>query len=75
MNTKIAGNIWSDCIFFHYTWNQVDVSMLAKNSVLGVDSTLNLKSEITVANNDSSIRDCLKTTKQDDESYLSLENF
>ena len=49
--------------------------MLAKNSVLGVDSTLNLKSEITVANNDSSIRDCLKTTKQDDESYLSLENF
>ena len=49
--------------------------MLAKNSVLGVDSTLNLKSEITVANNDSSIRDCLQTTKQDDESYLSLENF
>ena len=73
--TEIVRNIWNDCIFFHYTWNQVDISMLAKNCVLGVDSTLNLKSKITVANNDSSTRDCLKTTKQDDESYISLENF
>ena len=48
--------------------------MPVKTCVFGIDSTLNLKSKITVANNDSSIRDCLKTTKKDDGSYLSLEN-
>ena len=48
--------------------------MLVKDCVFGADSTLNLKTKITVANNNSRIRDCLKTTKQDDGSCLSLEN-
>ena len=51
----------------------VDVTMLVKNCVFRVDSTLNLKSKITVANKNFSIRDRLKTTKQDDGSYLSLK--
>ena len=48
--------------------------MLVRNCVFRVDSTLNLKSKITVANNNFSTRDRLKTTKQDDGSYLSLKN-
>ena len=48
--------------------------MLVKICVCGVDSTLNLKSKITFANNDLSIGHFLKTKKQDDKSYLSLEN-
>ena len=48
--------------------------MLVKICVCRVDSTLNLKSKVTVTNNDLRTRDFLKTTKQDDGSYLSLEN-
>ena len=48
--------------------------MLVKNCAFRVDSTLNLKSKITFSNNNFSIRDRLKATKQDDGSYLSLKN-
>ena len=40
--------------------------------ICGVDSTLKLKSKITVANR--SFADFSKTAKQNDRSYLSLEN-
>ena len=40
--------------------------MLVKIYVCGVDSALNLKSKITFVNNDLSIGDFLKMTKQDD---------
>ena len=48
--------------------------MLLKICVWGVDSTLKLKSKITVANNNLNFADFLKTTKLDNGSYLSLEN-
>ena len=48
--------------------------MLVKICVCGVNVTLNLKSKITFANNDLSIEDFLKTTKQYNGSYLSFEN-
>ena len=55
-------------------WNQVDANMLLKICVCGVDSTLKLKSKITVANKNLSFADFLRMAKLDDESYLSLEN-
>ena len=42
--------------------------MLVKICICGVDSTLNLKSKIIFVNNDLSIGDFLKMTKQDDGS-------
>ena len=48
--------------------------MLLKICVCGVDSTLKLKSKITVANKNLSFADFLRMAKLDDESYLSLEN-
>ena len=42
--------------------------MLVKICVCEVDSTLNLKSKIAFVNNDSSIGDFFKMTKQDDAS-------
>ena len=42
-----------------------------ENCAGDVDFTLNLKSKVTVANNDLSIQDFLKTTKQDDGFYIS----
>ena len=48
--------------------------MLLKICVCGVESTLKLKSKITVANNNLNFADFLKTTKLDNGSYLSLEN-
>ena len=48
--------------------------MLVKICVDGADSTLNMKSKITVANNDLSIRYFLKTTKQDNRPNLSYTN-
>ena len=47
--------------------------MLVKICVCGVDSTVKLKSNITVANNVLSFADFLRTAKLDDGSYLSLE--
>ena len=41
--------------------------------VCGVDSTVKLKSKITVANNVLSFADFLRMAKLDDGSYLSLE--
>ena len=55
-------------------WNQVDANMLLKICVCGVDSTLKLKSKITVVNKNLSFADFLRMAKLDDESYLSLEN-
>ena len=49
-------------------WGIIDVNMLVKICACGVDSTLNLKSKITFVNNDLSIGDFLKMTKQDDGS-------
>ena len=48
--------------------------MLVKICVDGTDSTLNMKSQITVTNNDLSIRYFLKTTKQDNRPNLSYTN-
>ena len=48
--------------------------MLVKICLCGVDSTLKLKSKITVANNDLHFADFLRMTKLDDGSYLPLEN-
>ena len=48
--------------------------MVLKICVCGVDSTLKLKSKITVANNNLNFADFLKTTKLDNGSYPSLEN-
>ena len=48
--------------------------MLVKICVCGVDSTLKLKSSITVVNSDLSFADFLKTAKVDDGSYLSLQS-
>ena len=48
--------------------------MLVKICVCDVDSTVKLKSKITVVNNVSSFADFLRTVKLDDGSYLSLEN-
>ena len=61
--TEIVGNIWSDCNFFHKTWNQAYVNMLDKIFVCDVDSTLKLKSKIAISNNDFSIVEILETTK------------
>ena len=47
--------------------------MLVKICVCDVDSTVKLKSKITVVNNVSSFADFLRTAKLDDGSYLSLE--
>ena len=38
--TEIARNTWGDFNSFHYTWNQVDLNILVKTCVCGVDSTL-----------------------------------
>ena len=48
--------------------------MLVKICVDATDSTLNMKSKITVANNDLNIRYFLKTTKQDNRPNLSYTN-
>ena len=48
--------------------------MLVKICVDATDSTLNMKSKITVTNNDLSIRYFLKTTKQDNRPNLSYTN-
>ena len=48
--------------------------MLLKICVCGLDSTLKLKSKITVANKNLSFAEFLRMAKLDDESYLSLEN-
>ena len=47
---KIIQNIWSDYNSLHSTWNQVDVNIVAKICICGVDSTLKLRSKVIVAN-------------------------
>ena len=54
---KIIQNIWSDHNSLHSTWNQVDVSIVAKICVGGVDSTLKLRNKVIVANNNLNMAD------------------
>lgn len=54
---KIIQNIWSDYNSLHSTWNQVDVNIVAKICVWGVDSTLKLRSKVIVANNNLNMAD------------------